>query len=150
FDAKFPILGKIDIGEFSEVWKARCPVTNELCAVKKSKSIFTNWDDRWQQLIEVENLRKVKGSEHCIELMNAWEERGFLFIQLEFCPGASLEKYIKFKKRQIDENIVWKIFYEIVLGVQDIHQANIAHLDLKPSNILIAKDGCIKITDFGI
>jgi serine/threonine protein kinase len=62
----------------------------------------------------------------------------------------SLDKYIKYKNSRIAEDIVWKIFYEIVLGVQDIHKANIAHLDLKPSNILIDDQGFIKIGDFGI
>ncbi|KAI9478656.1 MAG: kinase-like domain-containing protein [Benjaminiella poitrasii] len=150
FDAKFPILGKLDVGQFSVVWKARCPITNELCAVKKLNSVFSSWEDRWQHLIEVRNLQKIKGSRHCVELINAWEERGFLFLQFELCSGGSLERYMKFKKRKIDERTVWHIFYEILLGVKDIHKADIAHLDLKPSNILIAQDGCIKITDFGI
>lgn len=62
----------------------------------------------------------------------------------------SLDKYIKYKNGKIPEDIVWKIFYETLLGVQDIHQADIAHLDLKPSNMLIDDQGFIKIGDFGI
>lgn len=62
----------------------------------------------------------------------------------------SLDNYIKFKNGKISEEIVWKIFYEIVLGVHDIHQADIVHLDLKPTNILIDDKGNIKIGDFGI
>lgn len=65
-------------------------------------------------------------------------------------PLRSLDNYIKFKNGKIPEEIVWKIFYEIVMGVQDIHQADIVHLDLKPSNILIDDRGVIKIGDFGI
>lgn len=61
-----------------------------------------------------------------------------------------MEDYIKFKKGRIDKKIVWDIFYEIVLGVKDIHAANLVHLDLKPANIFIDEAGCIKIGDFGI
>lgn len=63
---------------------------------------------------------------------------------------SSLDKYIEFKDRKIPQDIVWKIFHEIVLGVRDIHQADIVHLDLKPTNILIDDEGYIKIGDFGI
>ncbi|KAI8992627.1 kinase-like domain-containing protein [Pilobolus umbonatus] len=62
----------------------------------------------------------------------------------------SLEKYIIYKQRHISEDIVLKIFYELVLGLKDIHEANLAHLDIKPSNILIDDEGSIKISDFGI
>ncbi|KAI8639129.1 kinase-like domain-containing protein [Parasitella parasitica] len=137
-------------GEFAQVWKVRCLATNQLYAVKKSKNSFTGWDDRWQQLIEVDHLRKVKDSKYCVNMINSWEERGYLYIQLELCPSGSLDKYIQFKNRKIIEGVVWQIFYLVVLGIQDIHAANIAHLDLKPSNILIDDKGNLKIGDFGI
>lgn len=64
--------------------------------------------------------------------------------------GASLDQFIQFKNRSIPEDQVWSIFHKLVLGINDIHTADIAHLDLKPSNILIDDKGCLKIADFGI
>lgn len=61
-----------------------------------------------------------------------------------------MDDYINEKKGKIDKDVVWNIFHEIVLGVKDIHDANLVHLDLKPSNILIHESGCMKIGDFGI
>ncbi|CEP13264.1 hypothetical protein [Parasitella parasitica] len=150
FDCKFEKLGAMGSGEFAQVWKVRCLATNKVYAVKKSKNSFTGWDDRWQQLIEVDHLRRVKDRKYCVNMINAWEERGYLYIQLELCPSGSLDKYIQFKNKRITEDIVWQIFYQVVLGIQDIHAANIAHLDLKPSNILIDGKGNLKIGDFGI
>lgn len=57
---------------------------------------------------------------------------------------------MQFKNRSVSEDQVWGIFHKIVLGINDIHTADIAHLDLKPSNILIDDQGRLKIGDFGI
>jgi hypothetical protein len=85
FDSKYSILSSLGSGEFAEVWQVRELDTNQISAVKKSKSHFVGWDDRWQQLIEVDHLRCVQDSKYCVQLLNAWEERGFLYIQLELC-----------------------------------------------------------------
>jgi hypothetical protein len=88
FDSKFERLGAMGSGEFAQVWKVRCLATNEIYAIKKSKNSFAGWDDRWQQLIEVNHLRRVKDSRYCVNMINAWEERGFLYIQLELCSNG--------------------------------------------------------------
>lgn len=88
FDSQFERLGVMGSGEFARVLKARCITTNELYAVKKSRNSFTGWDDRWLQLTEVDHLRSVKESEHCVKMVNAWEEKGYLYIQLELCSGG--------------------------------------------------------------
>ncbi|KAI8360920.1 kinase-like domain-containing protein [Choanephora cucurbitarum] len=150
FEEKFHIIKNMGSGEYAQVWRAVCLNDNQECAIKKSKLPFTGWDDRWLQIIEVDHLRRVSQSKHCVNLLSAWEERGFLYIQLELCSNGSLDQYIQFKNGKIEEEIVWKIFYEVVLGLQDIHAAQIVHLDLKPSNILIDDKGTMKISDFGI
>ncbi|KAI9496484.1 kinase-like domain-containing protein [Zychaea mexicana] len=63
---------------------------------------------------------------------------------------SSLGDYIDFNNRHIPELDVWSILSEIAQGVKAIHDANIIHLDLKPSNILIGDSGSIKIGDFGV
>lgn len=88
FDSKFSILGKMGSGEFAEVWKCRCLDTEKVYAIKKSKEVFTGWDDRWLQLIEVEHLRRVKGSNYCVNIINAWEEGGYLYIELDLCSSG--------------------------------------------------------------
>ncbi|KAI8992626.1 hypothetical protein BDB01DRAFT_779077 [Pilobolus umbonatus] len=84
-DTDFSIMGRIDSGHYAEVYKARDLSTHQLCAIKKSKLPFKSWDDRWLQLIEVSNMRYIKDSKHCLKMFNAWEEEGYLHIQLELC-----------------------------------------------------------------
>lgn len=40
---------------------------------------------RWQQIIEVDHMRAVKGSKHCVQLLEAWEQEGFLYLEMELC-----------------------------------------------------------------
>lgn len=88
FDSHFSILKNMGSGEYAEVWKTRQLSNDEINAIKKSKLPFTGWDDRWQQLIEVDHLGSVKSSKHCVNMLNAWEERGYLYIQLELCSSG--------------------------------------------------------------
>ncbi|KAG1454307.1 hypothetical protein G6F56_007349 [Rhizopus delemar] len=150
FDTEFSKGYMLGNGEHSVVYYTRQLSTGEVCATKKSKRPFTGWEDRWLQLIEVDALLKVKYSKHCVQILRSWEEQGHLYIQTELCTSGNLEEYLNYTKRKIPENIIWKIFYETVLGISDIHKENIAHLDLKPSNILIDNYGFIRIADFGV
>ncbi|ORE09257.1 kinase-like protein [Rhizopus microsporus var. microsporus] len=150
FDREYSKGHKLGSGEHSEVYYTRRLSTGDVSAIKKSKSPFTGWEDRWLQLIEVENLYKVRFSERCLGIKSAWEENGHLYIETELCACGTLQDYFDFKDRKIPEDTIWGIFYEILIGINDIHEANVAHLDLKPSNILIDNSGSIKIADFGI
>lgn len=88
FDAKFSIVKNMGSGEYAEVWQVLELNSGAVNAIKKSKLPFTGWDDRWQQLIEVEHLRSVQDSRYCVNMLNAWEERGYLYIQLELCSSG--------------------------------------------------------------
>lgn len=88
FRSRFSELKKLGSGEFAEVHKVLDLDTNTISAIKMSKAAFMGWDDRWQQLIEVEHLMLVQNSKYCVELINAWEEKGHLYIQLGLCPNG--------------------------------------------------------------
>jgi hypothetical protein len=87
FDATFQILGHLDSGEYSDVWKARDDQDN-ICAIKKLKVSFMSWDHRWEQITEVEHLLKLQNSKHCVQLLNAWEQEGYLYLQMELCTAG--------------------------------------------------------------
>ncbi|KAF7720835.1 hypothetical protein EC973_005978 [Apophysomyces ossiformis] len=150
FDTTFSILKCLGSGEFAEVWKVRHVTNGQLYAIKQTKTPFVSCDDRWRQIIEVDHMRALKGSKHCIDVVDAWEQEGFLFVQMELCDNGSLSDYISLKRDKIDEKTMWNLLYETATGVKDIHHADIIHLDLKPSNILIDDVGRIKIGDFGV
>ncbi|CAO3696744.1 unnamed protein product [Umbelopsis ramanniana] len=151
FESNFHILSKIGTGEFAEVWNVRDMRTGEKYAIKKTKQPFLGNSDRRRHIEEVNHMWKMKDSQHCVELVNAWEQEGFLFIQMELCNGGSLEGYLAFEEPDdLSEDRIWRIGYDIAMGLRDIHQANLIHLDIKPANILLDDLGSLKIGDFGL
>ncbi|KAJ8659929.1 hypothetical protein O0I10_004522 [Lichtheimia ornata] len=148
-DTNFVLMDRLGSGEFADVYKARRRDSNTLLAIKRTKHPFAGYDDRWQQIIEANHMNAVKGNRHCVELLSAWEENGFLFMEMELCRRGSLHQFIN-TSDQVPEPMAWAIIGEVAEGLKAIHDADIIHLDLKPSNILIDDMGRIKIGDFGL
>ncbi|CAG9321453.1 EIF2AK2_2 [Blepharisma stoltei] len=88
--------------------------------------------------------------------LNVPEEPYFTFylvIQTELSIGISLQDWLQNSKRKIDSSINFRIFKQLLKGVQCIHSNNFIHRDLKPTNIFLNKDSknlSVKIADFGL
>jgi len=72
----------------------------------------------------------------------------FLYIQMEYCP-SNLAKLLR-EKRPTDKHEIWRLFGQIVHGLEFMHREGFVHRDLKPANLLIDVYGEIKLTDFGL
>ena len=77
------------------------------------------------------------------------KDKGLACIVLEFANCGSLEDLI-ISKTILNEELISKIFYQVILGITYLHSKGIVHQDIKPSNLLIFSNGIIKISDFGI
>jgi len=164
FEEHFVVEGVLGAGEFSEVIKVREKATGYVSAVKRMKRPFLGPKDRVRRLEEVDVMCLLKqrrstwstawfGAEGVVDLLDAWEEEGFLFIQTELCPLGSLAFVLAEYGRQVgalDEARLWKVLAELSSGIDFIHRCGVLHLDLKPANILITEVGTLKITDFGM
>ncbi|CAJ0884945.1 13841_t:CDS:2 [Entrophospora sp. SA101] len=90
FEYNFWILKKIGIGEFSEAFKVR-DKTGKTYVIKKAKRPFKNLCDRQDKLEEVEILWKLGKHSNCLELISAWEQEGYLYLQTEYCEHGTLK-----------------------------------------------------------
>ncbi|KAL8768981.1 MAG: hypothetical protein Q9209_004898 [Squamulea sp. 1 TL-2023] len=155
-------------GSSGRVRKARHCMTGQDAAVKiVSRSVAANL--RTTSLAHMENLLSVgerKGHipfgierevlimkliEHpnIINLYDVWENRGELYLVLEFIEGGELFDHIAQNGRLAEYEAV-RIFRQIIAGLSYCHRFNICHRDLKPENILMDKNRNIKIVDFGM
>ena len=99
---------------------------------------------------EANLLSKIK-SEFVVKFYESFEENNFYNIVIEYCEGGDLEQLlIERKKIPLNENFIWKVFIQIVIGLGEIHKMNILHRDIKTSNIFLTKNNDVKIGDLGI
>ncbi|KAI1722983.1 protein kinase domain-containing protein [Ditylenchus destructor] len=73
-----------------------------------------------------------------------------LYIQMEYCKNSTLRNLIDSGRLHTDASAVWRIFREILSGLQYIHHQNMIHRDVKPMNILLDANWSVKIGDFGL
>ena len=89
-----------------------------------------------------------------MKFYEAWEESGYLFIRSELCEKGNLNDFLVEMERQsenqlLNEEDVWKFFFQMVCSVKHVHDCGFIHLDIKPSNFFVKEDGTIKLGDFG-
>lgn len=86
---------------------------------------------------------------HIVNVLEVFEENGTAYIAMEYISGCSL-KYMMDKEGKMPEGIVLRYVRQIGEALQFVHDKNILHLDIKPSNILIDSAGKVRLIDFGV
>lgn len=86
---------------------------------------------------------------HIVNVLDVFEENNTAYIAMEYIEGHSL-KYILEKDGILPEGKVLKYIHQIGQALQFVHEKNILHLDIKPSNILIDKNNNARLIDFGV
>ena len=142
-------LSIIGRGAFGEVHVCRNKKTNEIVAIKKiKKSVLIQKNQIKHTKDEQDFLSKIK-SNWIVELKYSFQEGDFLFLIMEFLPGGDLMNLL-IAKDTLNEEEAKFYLCEIILAIESIHNLNCIHRDIKPDNILIGKNGHIKLSDFGL
>ncbi len=88
-------------------------------------------------------------NEHIVGVQDLFEENGTAYYVMDFVDGENLAERLKRTGKPMTEQEVRDILPQILDALKSIHDAGIWHLDLKPANILIDKNGIVKLIDFG-
>ncbi|RZF33626.1 hypothetical protein LSTR_LSTR007004 [Laodelphax striatellus] len=143
----FDVLDKIGEGCFGTVYKVRSKDDDELYAIKKSE-IVNNSLNMKQAKNEGRFQFQLCGHPYIVKVYQAWEEMGCVYLQLELCT-QSLEDFAQ-STHDVDERTVMKVLLEMCSALRYIHANGFIHLDVKPANIMISRDGTCKLGDFGL
>jgi serine/threonine protein kinase len=133
---------KIGSGGQAVVYLCQSNRDSELYAVKIAKS-----GDEATVPTELRALQNV-WNPHVINIYETFIDSGFRFIVLEYCPGGSLHELLRRGAVPLDD--LWVLGHQILEALTACHSVGIAHLDIKPQNILIDKNGRAKLCDFGL
>ena len=146
---RYEILEKIGTGGMSDVYKAKCHKLNRFVAVKVLKQEFSE-NANFVSKFRIE-AQAAAGLMHpnIVNVYDVGEENGIYYIVMELVEGITLKKYIE-KKARLGYREAVSIALQVSMGIQAAHNNGIIHRDIKPQNIIISKEGKVKVTDFGI
>ena len=146
---RYEILEKIGTGGMSDVYKAKDHKLNRFVAVKVLKQEFGE-NANFVSKFRVE-AQAAAGLMHpnIVNVYDVGEEGGIHYIVMELVEGITLKKYIE-KKARLSVKEAVSIAIQVSMGIEAAHNNHIIHRDIKPQNIIISKEGKVKVTDFGI
>lgn len=146
---RYEILEKIGSGGMSDVYKARCHKLNRFVAIKFLKPEFCE-DKNFVKNFQIE-AQSAAALLHpnVVSVYDVNQTDGVYYIVMEYVDGITLKKYID-RNGRLPIKEATSIAIQIAQGIDAAHNANIIHRDIKPQNVLISREGKIKVTDFGI
>jgi len=146
---RYEIIEKIGTGGMSDVYRAKCHKLNRFVAVKVLKQEFSenvNFVSKFRT-----EAQAAAGMMHpnIVNVYDVGEENGTYYIVMELVEGITLKQYIE-KKARLSVKEAISIAIQVSMGIEAAHNNHIIHRDIKPQNIMISKEGKVKVTDFGI
>lgn len=146
---RYEIIDKVGSGGMADVYKAKCHRLNRFVAIKILKAEFSD-DKKFVEKFRAE-AQSAAGLSHpnVVNVYDVGEENGMYYIVMELVEGITLKSFIERKgKLEIKEAV--GIAVQIAQGMEAAHSNHIVHRDIKPQNIIISREGKVKVTDFGI
>ncbi len=146
---RYEVLSKVGAGGMADVYKGKDRMLNRYVAIKVLKKEYKE-DENFVRKFRSE-AQAAAGLMHpnIVNVYDVGEDRGLYYMVMELVEGITLKEYIE-KKGRLSHKEVISIAIQMCTGLGVAHAADIIHRDIKPQNIIISKDGKVKVTDFGI
>lgn len=148
-DGRYEIKEIIGVGGMAVVYKAYDTIESRIVAIKILKSEFVSNEDFVRRFKNESKAIAVLSHANIVKVYDVSFGDLIQYIVMEYIDGITLKQYIG-----TNGSIPWKntvsIVMQILRALQHAHDKGIIHRDVKPQNIMITRDGTIKVTDFGI
>ncbi|KAI0488047.1 hypothetical protein KFK09_027871 [Dendrobium nobile] len=145
----FDLLTIIGRGAFGEVRLCREKSTGNIYAMKKLKK--SEMLSRGQvEHVRAERNLLAEVASHCIvKLYYSFQDADYLYLIMEYLPGGDMMTLLT-REEILTENVARFYIAQSVLAIESIHKHNYIHRDIKPDNLLLDKNGHLKLSDFGL
>ena len=150
---RYEILEKIGDGGMATVYKAKCRVLDRYVAIKILRPEYASDEEFIKKFNRESKAAASLSSQNIVGIYDVGtdkiDEESIYYIVMEYIDGTTLKDIIDSKgKLSEDDAIDYSI--QILRALKDAHDHNVVHRDIKPHNIMITKQGTVKVTDFGI
>ncbi|HYP40544.1 MAG TPA: protein kinase [Chloroflexia bacterium] len=148
-NGRYQLIGLVGGGGMAQVYKARDNVLSRTVAVKLLRDQYTN-DEQFVARFKREAQAAANLAHHnIVNVYDVGQDGDLYYIVMEYIPGDNLKAYIR-RSAPLTTDKAINIAIQILAGLEYAHRSGLIHRDIKPQNVLIAPDGTVKVTDFGI
>ena len=148
-DNRYEILEVIGTGGMAVVYKARCNRLNRLVAIKVLKRELSQ-DEEFRRRFHAESQAVAMLSHpNIVSVYDVSHSNNLDYIVMELIEGITLKQYLE-QKGRLNWREALHFSTQIAKALEHAHSRGIIHRDIKPHNIMILKDGSVKVADFGI
>ncbi len=145
----YRIVDKLGEGGMGVVYQARRPEGGHFVALKiLPRHLVSDDEAKGRFLREAILVSTVDHPNICRLLESGETPSGELYFVMEFCPGRTLERWLQREQPPIDRAL--DVAIQTTRGLSAAHGKGIVHRDVKPSNLMVSRDGVVKILDFGL
>lgn len=146
----YTIIRKIGEGSMGQVFLAKNKSIHQFVAIKMLNPKFSSNPELRERFRQEAVMLSALDHPGIVKFLNYVENEQGIFLIMEFVDGMTLEDYLNTKTGLLVEKKALPMMEQILDAFAYAHARNIVHRDIKPGNILVTKDGNIKILDFGI
>ena len=148
-DNRYEIIEVIGVGGMSVVYKARCNRLNRYVALKVLKDEYSADASLRRQFHDESQSVAILSHPNIVSVYDVSHFEDTEYIVMELIDGITLKEYLK-RRGQLTWKEVTFFSLQIAKALEHAHSRNIIHRDIKPQNIMLLRDGTLKVADFGI
>nr|CAB3471918.1 unnamed protein product [Digitaria exilis] len=145
----FELLTIIGRGAFGEVRLCREKTSNNIYAMKKLKKSDMVVRGQVEHVRAERNLLAEVASHCIVKLYYSFQDAEYLYLIMEYLPGGDIMTLLM-REDTLTEHVARFYIAETILAIESIHKHNYIHRDIKPDNLLLDKNGHMKLSDFGL
>lgn len=146
---RYEISDRIGSGGMADVYRGKDHKLNRLVAVKVLKSDYRTDEGFIKKFLSEAQAAAGLMHPNVVNIYDVGQDRGLYYMVMELVDGITLKQYIE-RRGKLSYKETISIAIQMVNGILAAHDHHIIHRDIKPQNIIISKDGKVKVTDFGI
>ena len=149
-DNRYELLELIGVGGMAKVYKARCHRLNRLVAVKILRDDLSQDSEFRRRFQDESQAVAMLSHPNIVAVYDVSRSAELEYIVMELIDGISLKQYMQKKGNKLNWREALHFTTQIVKALGHAHSRGIIHRDIKPHNVMVLRDGSVKVADFGI